>query len=1544
MRFHRPLLFAGLLMLLAVCAFVWRGRGVSSPAPHNTVVASVGLRTVAMVGPTTAAPFAAAATVSMPTRRQEILARLAYAQAWNGPLPPKMAAFREWTARYAQATAPDARTALEPEGVALARARRPVILDLIKSDPRRALAVTVPTMVRQALPAAVLAELETRVAGKGDYEWQEALAMPGTAGPAHWDRRVAFINGVDYTAHPYGRRVEQLTKEGASLHGIALDRELALHESPLRVLEPGEVPAGAAEAQCPVSGDPVAALVAGAGANLSLLDVVEAFGRTWELSASSANLLDKFEQRLDAAEAQPGPRVRALVVGPDGATPTTAAGAPTAWTTGTKQVLVLRVDFSDLPGDPNNLGQPGPVITAQVARDWMTNNVAPFYRDMSYGKTTMVPTVSTKLYRLPQTATSYATSGNYSQLHLDARLAAAADYNVANYDRIVVVFSSLADRPDISIRIPGSQITFAGIADIGGTNVGINGSLGSVAHELGHTYGLLHSNSWNVTDGDPISSLGTSFEYGDPFDAMGRPPTFPMFDPAYHFNPAHKNRLGWIDDSQIQTVTISGTYRVNRFDHASATGTVALKIAKDSTRNYWIAIRRSISSKSWLHGAYIFWSYNSFRATDLLDMNTPGSSMDDAALGLGQSFSDVASGVSIRVLTDGGTTPGEYADIQVTFGPVAPTVNIPPANQFVQPGQAIAFPVTADGIPKQFGYQWQRSASGGSTWISLSDNTTFSGSTTATLALNGVTSASNGDQIRCVVSNATGSTPSAAATITVSSTGVFTLAGLAGYPGSSDGAGSAARFNTPTGVTVDNDGNVYVGDANNDLVRKITPAGVVTTLAGTAGAAGSLDGMGSAARFYGPDFPSVGRDGNIYVADVSGYTIRKITPAGQVTTIAGLGNPSSTGVFGSEDGTGSAARFFRPEGVAMDSRGNLFVADFTNHTIRKITPAGVVTTFAGQARIAGSTDGVGSAARFYFPKQLAIDGADNIFVADSDNSAIRKITPAGVVTTIATGTANSYGVAVDAAGNIFFGGSNNSIRKIAPTGSITTVAGPVSNSASGSADGAPGTARFNSPAGLAVDRAGSVYIADTNNHTIRKYVPTPAPQLQLQSQSQTAAVGQIVILSVAVTNGVTPAYQWKKDGVNINGATNSTYTISLVRATDAGSYTVTASTEGGAVTSAAILLTVNVPPGITTQPADRTVLSGQAVTLTVVATGSPAPTYQWSKDGALIAGATSATLTLSSPQLTDSGSYTVVLTNVAGSFTSSAAVLTVNPLSRISNLSILTSVTAANPIFTVGTVLGGAGTTGTKALLVRAAGPSLTQLGVPGALADPKLDFFSGQTVVASNNDWAGTAALITAFSQVGAFNYVSASSKDAAVFDPALAPGNYTVQISGANGASGVVIAELYDSTPASAFTSTTPRLINVSVLKQIGTGETLTAGFVIGGTTIKTVLIRAVGPTLGAAPFNVSGALADPKLDLFSGQTVINSNNDWGTPIGTGAATSAQLSAAFTNVGAFALSGTTSKDAALLVTLQPGNYTAQVTGVAGASGLTLVEVYEVP
>jgi sugar lactone lactonase YvrE len=330
--------------------------------------------------------------------------------------------------------------------------------------------------------------------------------------------------------------------------------------------------------------------------------------------------------------------------------------------------------------------------------------------------------------------------------------------------------------------------------------------------------------------------------------------------------------------------------------------------------------------------------------------------------------------------------------------------------------------------------------------------------------------------------------------------------------GSANGTGAAASFSFPQGIATDSVGNVYVADTNNDTIRKITPAGVVTTLAGTPGVGNNLDGIGAAASFEVPWGIAVDSAGNVFVADTSS-NIRKITPAGVVTTLAG---PPQQSDIGYADGIGASALFYFPRSLATDSAGNVYVADTGNQAIRQITPAGVVTTLAGNAPFDGSANGIGSAASFNNPYGVATDGAGNVYVSDSFNNAIRKITPAGLTTTIAgtsevigsadaTGSEASFnfqsyeqwrgpswsyinGIVSDSVGNIYVADTNNdTIRKITPAGTVSTFAGIVG--VSGHGDGIGTNALFNSPTGLAIDSADNLYVADSGNNTIRMITP-----------------------------------------------------------------------------------------------------------------------------------------------------------------------------------------------------------------------------------------------------------------------------------------------------------------------------------------------------------------------------------------------------------------------------------------------------------------------
>ncbi len=324
---------------------------------------------------------------------------------------------------------------------------------------------------------------------------------------------------------------------------------------------------------------------------------------------------------------------------------------------------------------------------------------------------------------------------------------------------------------------------------------------------------------------------------------------------------------------------------------------------------------------------------------------------------------------------------------------------------------------------------------------------------------------------------------------------VTTLAGAPGTPGSADGAGSKARFRSPAAVTVDLFGNLFVADTGNHTVRRVTLLGAVTTLAGKAGTAGSTDGYRDAARFSSPSGVAADGVGNVWVADTGNHTVRRVSSAGQVSTMAGL-----AGVPGWADAFGTAARFFGPAGLASDGQGGVWVTELGNCTLRRVSSAGQVSTVAGSPGQPGTADGTLSAALFTAPRAVAGTFFGYLLVADTGNHTIRKVTTSGVVSTLAglapaAGSADGAAtsarfngpadVAVDPSANVFVADQwNHTIRKISSSGSVSTLAGRAGQD--GSTDGSGTSARFRMPSGLAVDTTGALLVTDRDNHTIRK--------------------------------------------------------------------------------------------------------------------------------------------------------------------------------------------------------------------------------------------------------------------------------------------------------------------------------------------------------------------------------------------------------------------------------------------------------------------------
>ncbi len=667
-------------------------------------------------------------------------------------------------------------------------------------------------------------------------------------------------------------------------------------------------------------------------------------------------------------------------------------------------------------------------------------------------------------------------------------------------------------------------------------------------------------------------------------------------------------------------------------------------------------------------------------------------------------------------------------------------------------------------------------------------------------------------------------------------------------------------------LAVDTAGNLYVVDKTDCTIQRITPGGMVTTLAGSSGVKGSADGVGSSATFNTPEGIAVDSGGTVYVADTGNSTIRMVTAAGVVSTLAG-----SAGVTGSADGTGPAATFNNPFGIAVDMNGNLYIADTNNSTIRVIHPGGVVTTLAGNPRSSGNADGTGHAAQFAVPQGVSVDVGGTVYVADTFNDTIRKITPDGQVTTLA-GNAGTPGAA--------------------------------NGGVAGSTDGTGVAALFNQPDGVVASSDGNVYIADTGNSTMRKITPS----------------------GVVTTIAGVPGMRGASDG------TGSTALFSSPAGTamDAGGvlFVADGTIRIGVFAAAAV-------PAVVTQPLSQTIASGTTVTFGVSESG-PA-TFQWYLNGMIVPGATEATLLITGATSANAGNYTCILTNSQGSVTTEPAKLTVvgtpNP-GRLINLSCRAEVgTGANALI-VGFAIGGPGNSGSESVLIRASGPALSPFGVAGVLPDPYLQLYNSSDLIDSNAAWAGTTSLKAVFAQVGAFTWPNPSSLDSALLET-LATGSYSAVISGATNDSGVALAEIYDATPPGAYTSSTPRLVNLSSRVKVGSGANiLIAGFVIGGSTSKTLLIRGSGPALSA--FGVPGVLPDPQLQLNNSTGRIASDMGWGGNM--------QIAAVADSVGAFSWGKAPTADSALLVTLPPGEYTVEIAGSSGDTGVALVEVYEVP
>ncbi len=1072
---------------------------------------------------------------------------LAYAREWAATPNPVLAAFRAWTDRYRIVSLDSGvgaaeRAALVGEGVRLARERRAFFRTLMERDPQAALRLTVPATVRAALPEVVQAELETRFSGRGNFE-----VFAVDYAPAEIARRrllglraepfehTVTVEGRTLRAFVYGRRAELGSKVGLPLHGIALDGIAAVHEHPLRVLDPEE------PLHADIASAPATAVIA------ELAGRMLAFGSEDEVRAAAA--------RLGAAEttlgpelagarspATPGSDALTMPVEPAGGI---AAAPASAWTTGTKQILVIRVDFPDLTGEPR---RGSTTYTADYVKNLTDTQVAPFYAQSSYGKTGLVTTVTTLTYRMPQTAVAYATggtSGLNTELHNDARAAAGAHYNVDSFDRILVLFSSLG-------AISGSKITYGGLASVSGKNSWINGAYDFrvVAHELGHTYGLRHANLWLVTDGNPLSAAGTNSEYGDDFDTMGA--NFAN-DRRTDFNPWFKNLLGWVTDAQVATISASGTYRVNRLDNASGAGVPALRIPRDGTKSTWIGVRRNFTTNASMQaGAYLVWGYSTAAGSHLLDLNTPGSSVADAALAPSASLVDTVGNVSIRHAGNGGSAPDEYADIQVTLGLNGlPVFSLHPQSQGYDLGATVTLTAAVDGTAP-LAYQWRK------------NGVDIAGATGLSLAFaNAQAGAAGSYTLRA--SNTVGAAVSNAAVLAVNSAPVIVA-------GPAHTAATAGRTVNLTVAVSGAPAPTFQWRKDGDPISGATAATLsfLTVQPGDAAA-------------------------------TPGYDVIVSNPLGSVTSAAATLAVYAAGSPPSNDG-------FAAGWVLAGNSG------------------AVVGTNAGATGESGE------------PTHVVANG--------TATSVWYRLTPS------VTGMAevDTIGSSFDTVLAVYTGSAVNALTKIGEddqSGGLNT-----------------SRLRFPVTAGTLYHIAvGDFSSARTGGNIALRYVASSPPAITTPPAAVVGTVGGTATFTVAASgSGLT--YQWFRNGHPLAGGTAASLVLGGLSGADAGSYFVAVSNFAGTVVSVPVTLSgSSAAPVIATPPVSVAAVAGGAASFSVTATGAAPLTYQWRRNGFPVAGATTASLAWTAVSRTDADFYDVVVASGLSAVTPPAVRLSVAPSS-----------------------------------------------------------------------------------------------------------------------------------------------------------------------------------------------------------------------------------------------------------------------------------------
>lgn|GEM_PF-2165501 len=933
----------------------------------------------------------------------------------------------------------------------------------------------------------------------------------------------------------------------------------------------------------------------------------------------------------------------------------------------------------------------------------------------------------------------------------------------------------------------------------------------------------------------------------------------------------------------------------------------------------------------------------------------PVSGATSATLSISNAQAANAGAYTVRITNAFGVANSNVGSLTVSSA--APSISAQPSSATPTAGQTVILSVTASGT-NPLSYQWRK---GGSP---------IGGATAATLSFNSIAVSDTGSY-DVVISNSVGSVTSSAATLTVSAATV------------------APSFTThPANVTA------TVG----------TP--VTLTAAANGSPAPTYQWKKNAVNISGATSASLSF-GSVAVSDAGSYTVVATNSAGSATSNAATltvnvpavapsitAQPNASSVTAgnaasfSVTATGTAPLTYQwsKDGSVIGgatsstfSLGAAQMSDAGNYTVLVTNTAGSVMSNAASLSVTAAPVAPSISAH---PQSTTVTTGNSIqftVVATGTAPLAYQWKKNGVSLPGATSTLYSIGSAAlsdaadytvvvsNTAGNATSNVATLTVTAAAtppvistqPQGATVTAGNTVTFTvvSTGSAplsyqwskNGSPISGATNpslilagvqtsSAADYTVVVSNSAGSATSNAATLVVNAALVAPSIDTAPQSTSVTAGNGVSFSVAASGSAPLAYQWNKDGVAISGATSSSYAIAAAQASDAASYTVVVTNTMGSATSTAAVLTVSAAssaPIITVQPQSRSVAPGGNVTLSVTATGSSPLTYQWYAGSSPVSGANQATYSISNASASDAADYSVVVTNSLGSATSTSATVSLVSASsagRFVNLSVRGLAGTGAQTLIVGFITAG---NGPLPVLVRGWGPTLGQapFNVPAVLADPIVRVFQNSSQVAENDNWGGDSQLIAVAAQVGAYA-LPLTSKDAAVYTTFTGGVANTVHILGANTGTGVALAEVFDAT--GVYTDTSPHFINLSARGQVGTGgDVLIAGFVIGGQSPVTLLIRGLGPTLSS--FGVTGVMTDPKLELFSGSTLIDSNDNWSQ-----SASATQIAVLSAQLGIPLPAN--SKDAAILATLQPGLYSAILSGVNSTTGVGLIDLNQVP